>query len=106
MSVNPSKALTLDILSREAGISKFHFARRIKSRTGSTPISYLSDLRMEAARRMLATTDEPVGRIAHACGFGRGSHFGTAFTRRYGETPTAFRRRSRQTEHSEDWRSE
>lgn len=102
MGAHLSEPLTLDILAREAGISKFHFSRRFRSRTGATPISYLSDLRLEAARRLLATTDDPVGRVAHACGYRRGSHFGTAFARRYGETPSAFRRRSRQEDEAMD----
>ncbi|MFD1787844.1 helix-turn-helix domain-containing protein [Sphingomonas floccifaciens] len=95
MSANLGRRLTLELLAREAGMSRFHFSRRFKVRTGLTPFAFLLALRLEAGRRMLATTDEPVNRIANACGYERGSHFGTAFVRMFGETPTAFRRRAR-----------
>ncbi len=95
MSARLAEPLTLDTLAREAGVSKFHFSRRFKMRTGTTPVAHLLGLRLEAGRRMLATTEDPIGRIAHAVGYERGSHFATAFARRYGETPTDFRRRLR-----------
>ena len=91
MSTHFAEPLTLERLADEAGISKFHFCRLFRENTGGTPHAFLLELRMGAARRMLATTDYNVAVIAAHCGFARAAHFGTAFTKRFGLSPLAFR---------------
>ena len=91
MSAHLAEPLTLEALAAEAAISKFHFARLFRESVGATPHAFLVQLRMEAARRMLTTTDLTVASIAVNCGFVGPAHFGTAFTRRYGLSPKAFR---------------
>ncbi|GJG85919.1 AraC family transcriptional regulator [Gemmatimonadetes bacterium T265] len=95
MSAHVAEPLTLDRLAAEAGVSKFHFARLFRARTGAPPHAFLVELRVGAARRLLATTDLDVAEVAAACGFARPTHFATAFARRAGVSPTAFRRRAR-----------
>lgn len=95
MSVHFAEPLRLEQLAREAGISKFHFAHLFRERTGMTPHRYLVQLRMDAARRMLASTGLTVSEIAAACGYDSPAHFGAAFQRRHGQTPGAFRLRPR-----------
>jgi AraC family transcriptional regulator len=87
--------ITIAMLSREAGISPFHFARLFRRRTGASPFEYITRLRMQRAAENLVATDQPVGEIANAIGYEHAGHFATAFKRVYGETPIAFRRRSR-----------
>ena len=95
MSARFAEPLALGDLAAEAGVSKFHFARLFRESTGTTPHAFLVQLRMEAARRMLASTDLGVAEVAASCGFARAAHFGTAFTKRFGASPTAFRGRMR-----------
>jgi AraC family transcriptional regulator len=95
MSAHFAEPLTLENLAKEAAISKFHFTRLFRESTGATPHAFLIQLRMEAARRMLTTTDLNVAEIAASCGFARPAHFGTAFTKRFGVSPTAFRGQAR-----------
>ncbi len=95
ISANFAEPLALDDLAGEAGVSKFHFTRLFRERTGATPHAFLVQIRMTAARRMLMTTDLSVAEIAARCGFVRPAHFGTAFTRRFGMSPTAFRSQPR-----------
>lgn len=85
--------LTLQELADVAVVSKFHFARLFRARTGVTPYAYLVRLRLENARRLLTTTDEQVSQIARRCGFRSASHFTARFVREFGEPPTAHRRR-------------
>ncbi len=87
-----SEPLTLDRLAVEAGISKFHFARLFSERTGVTPHAHLVKLRLECAAHLLTSTDLRIGEIARHCGFASAAHFGAIFSRRFGESPTAFRR--------------
>jgi AraC family transcriptional regulator len=90
-----AEPLKLDRLAQEAGVSKFHFARRFREETGTTPHSFLLDLRLRNGRDLLLKTDDSIACVAAACGYERSTHFGAAFHKRFGETPSAFRRRLR-----------
>jgi len=87
--------LLLDDLAREAGVSRFHFARMFKATIGQTPHRWITARRIEAAKALLRATDKPIAAIAADTGFGSQSHFGQAFRRATGETPGAWRRRTR-----------
>lgn len=91
MSCHLEDRITLDDLAREAGISVHHFGRRFRELTGMGPATYLTELRMERARRLLKTTDLPVADVAVRCGYPRPSAFSTAFLRHVGLTPRRFR---------------
>lgn len=97
MSAHFDQPLTLDQLAAEACVSKFHFTRLFRSKVGQSPLGFLTDLRLEAARRMLVTSDLSVAAVGEACGYRAPSHFSAAFTARYGLTPTAFRATSKRT---------
>ena len=88
---NLSEEVSLDQLAREAAVSKFHFTRLFREATGSTPHRWLSDRRLDAGRRLLETTDLSVSEIAHRCGFSRANYFATAFSSKFGVTPSDYR---------------
>jgi AraC family transcriptional regulator len=94
MRVHLQEPLTLDHLAAQACVSKFHFARIFRTRTGVSPHAYLVELRMDAARHLLASADLSIAEVARRCGFRRPAHFATAFTKQLGLSPTAFRRES------------
>jgi AraC family transcriptional regulator len=91
ISVHFAGSITLDQLAAEAGISKYHFIRLFRRKTGQTPFRFLSETRLEAARKMLVTTDLSVSKVALACGYSAASHFTTAFSSEYGTSPTDYR---------------
>ncbi len=91
MSARLADPLTLVELAAEAGVSKFHFVRLFRQKTGATPHAVLVRLRLEAAQSMLAASDLDVGSIAGLCGYARGSDLATAFRRRFATTPLAWR---------------
>ena len=93
MRTSYAEPLSLDRLAAEARVSKYHLSRLFREATGSTPHAYLVRVRLEAAARLLEGTDLPVAQVAHRCGFVRPAHFGAAFSRRHGVTPSAYRRR-------------
>jgi AraC-like DNA-binding protein len=78
--------LTDDRLVREACISRYHFAP-FKAKVGQSPHRYLAGITIDAARRMLETTDQSVAAIGAACGYPASSYFADAFTARYGASP-------------------
>ena len=88
---NYATSVSLDQLAAESGVSKFHFARLFRKATGTTPHRHLLDTRLEAAKRLLVTTDLPISEVAHKCGFKRPNHFATQFTDRFSIRPRDFR---------------
>ena len=91
MSVRFAEPITLEQLADEACISKFHFNRLFTRKIGETPHRYLAALRLDAASRMLISTDLSIGEIRSACGFSTSSHFSSAFSSRFGMSATEYR---------------
>ncbi|MGW0709234.1 helix-turn-helix domain-containing protein [Streptomyces sp. NPDC002643] len=91
MRAHLADRIGLDDLAREVALSRFHFLRLFSATTGQTPHRFLTGLRIETARRLLESTDEPVGRIGLRCGFSTASHFTAVFRRHIGHTPTGYR---------------
>lgn len=91
MSVRFADELTLEDLASEACISKYHFARLFRQKMDCAPYAFLTEIRMDTARRLLATSDLPIAEIAISCGYPVPANFSAAFLARYGITPSAFR---------------
>lgn len=83
--------LTVETLARRAGMSPRTFARAFRTETGTTPAVYVEQLRVEAARRLLETSDLTVGAVASSVGFRRVETLYRAFTRRMGTSPDRYR---------------
>lgn len=82
---------TIDGLIRNLPVSPRNFMRRFKQATGITPINYLQQTRIEAARRLLEHTNDPVTDIMYSVGYGDMKSFRTLFTRIAGLPPKAYR---------------
>ena len=89
---NLGERFTLDDLARQAGVSRFHFARLFRVSTGDSPMAYLLKSRIERAKQMLLQDDRPVCEIAAALGFCDQSHLTRTFRRMTGQTPREFAR--------------
>jgi len=86
-------APTIDELARELRISPFHFIRQFETVFGVTPHQYRIQARLDRAKQLLAAGDLSVTDVCMEVGFSSLGSFSTLFTRRFGETPSAFRRR-------------
>lgn len=86
------QTVTLDELSREAGMSASHFSRVFKETMGSSPMQYVMAYRIEQAMTMMDDLARPLGDIALACGFADQAHFSRCFKQVTGQTPRAFRK--------------
>ena len=85
--------ITLEHLAGAAGLSKFHFARRFRASTGTSPHEFVVRARVDRARLLLERTDTPLAEVAEACGFADQSHMNRIFAKRVGTTPGEVRRR-------------
>jgi AraC family transcriptional regulator len=74
------------------GLSLYRFHHLFVEEVGETPGEYLRRIRLETAAQRLRWTGERVGRIAAAVGYASQSSFNQVFERRFGLTPTRFRR--------------
>lgn len=74
------------------GIPERSLKRRFKSATGSTPIDYVQNLRVEEAKRLLETTHESFDGIAASVGYENPAFFRRLFRRCTGLTPGQYRR--------------
>ncbi|WP_264446199.1 helix-turn-helix domain-containing protein [Novosphingobium sp. JCM 18896] len=92
MEARISESLSIDELSRVAGLSPFHFSRQFKLETGRAPNRYLVEIRIERAKLLLvANLDWPLPMIAEAVGYRSASQFSAVFRRETGRSPGAFR---------------
>jgi AraC family transcriptional regulator len=90
-----SETITLNDLAAEAGLSRFHFARRFRLATGTTAHEFVLQQRVQRALVMLKRTSTPLPEIARECGFADQSHLTREFKKRVGTTPGAYRAQSR-----------
>jgi transcriptional regulator GlxA family with amidase domain len=93
MADNLSGDLSLPALAAAAGMSARSLSRHYLEATGLTPAKAVERLRVEAARRALAETAQPVKRIARTCGFGSEETLRRSFLRHVAATPQAYRAR-------------
>ena len=84
--------LSLSVVARAAGMSKFHFCRRFKACTGLHFREYLLRRRIARAKELLKTTGQTITDIFPEVGFKDMSHFGRVFKKLEGQPPSEFRR--------------
>jgi transcriptional regulator GlxA family with amidase domain len=82
-------------LAMHAGLSSRHLQRRFAAEVGTPPAAYVERVRIEAARRALAQSDDPVEVIARRCGFGTAETLRRAFHRATRVAPSDYRNRFR-----------
>jgi transcriptional regulator GlxA family with amidase domain len=78
---------------RWSGLAPRTFKRRFTAATGHTPIAYVQRIRVERAKRLLETSDEPIEEISWAVGYEDPASFRRLFKRLTGLTPGAYRQR-------------
>ena len=92
----PAEAsLTSAAMARECGLSQSQFDRSFRRVFGTSARQYLLRVRVEAACRRLAETEDTVAALAVELGFFDHAHFTRCFRRIMGMTPAAYRRQSR-----------
>ena len=87
-----SDPLSIDILSREAGLSRTVLRERFCKLLGQSPMRYCTRWRLRMAAAMLTEGDRRAADIAYAVGFGSEAAFNRAFNRLYGEPPVTWSR--------------
>jgi transcriptional regulator GlxA family with amidase domain len=88
-----SSDLSVEALAAKANLSPRQFNRRFKATFGIGPAQHVETLRLDCARDHLVNSQASVDRIAHSVGFHSDDAFRRAFDRRFGLSPSEYRRR-------------
>jgi AraC family transcriptional regulator len=83
--------ITLGMLAELACLSEYHLVRMFKVSFGMPPSAWIAARRIERARVLLKTTDQPLQQIADACGYADLSHFSHRFRAALGAPPSRYR---------------
>ena len=87
--------LSLADLARQVNGSPAHLARAFRAVTGTTLHEYRTQLRLRAALSLLPDFRNNLSSLALDLGFASHSHFGDAFRRQFGLTPSDYAARPR-----------
>lgn len=93
---HPDADLSVPALAHRCAMSVRTFGRRFQQQTGTSPAAFVQTSRVEAANRLIETSDASYEDIARGCGFGTVETMYRAFHRTLGTTP-GHRRRTRET---------
>lgn len=92
MRANAARSLTLQELSRHAGLSPTRYSVLFREQTGSSPVEHHIRLRMQAACHHLDTTARSVKEVAADLGYDDPYYFSRIFRKILGCSPHAYRR--------------
>lgn len=86
------KALNAEMVADKFCVSKSQLNRKIRAITNYSTTAYILLIRMEKAKRLLVSTEQPIGEIAMNCGFEDTSYFTRVFKQLFSTTPSLFRK--------------
>ncbi len=90
-----SELYGVEELSAQLGVSKSHLVRVFSAEMGMGPGHYLTQVRLQAAKLLLAHRTYPLELVASLCGFSGANYFCRVFRRSTGLTPAAWRKANR-----------
>ncbi|MDR1455452.1 MAG: AraC family transcriptional regulator [Tannerella sp.] len=88
---NYAKNIKLNDLAAIASMNTSAFCRYFKGKSGKSPVSYIQELRVDYACRLLTSTGLDILQICIECGFNTPSHFNRVFKRNTRLTPTEYK---------------
>ena len=89
-SQNYFEKINITDYANEHKMSGFQFIRAFKAQTGLTPISYITLLRLNQAKRLIIE-NAPIVKVALDCGFYDQSHLTNNFTKFFGISPLVYK---------------
>lgn len=86
-----SEEILVAELAKKFAFSPRTLVRRFKNTTGITPLEYIQQVRIEAAKRMLEQQSGNINEIIYKCGYKDGATFRKIFKRLTGLSPSAYK---------------
>ncbi|MNC09437.1 HTH-type transcriptional activator Btr [compost metagenome] len=82
--------ITREDLAAQAGLNPEHYSRMFRKCKGTSPVEYITQLRMERAKKLLRGTTMSIGEIARQIGFEDPYYFSRRFKQMVGITPSDY----------------
>lgn len=79
-------------LAERLSVSSSQLNRKLSAVSGYTPSAFITNLRIESAKRKLITDNRPIGQIAEECGYSDIAYFSRTFKKITNCSPSQFRR--------------
>ncbi|MDT3401169.1 helix-turn-helix domain-containing protein [Mucilaginibacter terrae] len=92
ISVNLHISLSVAFLAKRVNLNPEYFSRLFQEYTGTRPLLYVQEKRIERAQYLIVTSQTSYSEIAEQTGFESLSHFSRTFKSVTGITPSAFKR--------------
>lgn len=83
--------LSLQAVADFANVSSSYLSRSFKEEMGKSFVEYITEVRMEKAKRLLADSDIRIYEVAEHAGYPVYAYFSRVFKKMYGQSPTAYR---------------
>lgn len=90
MNKNYQENICLEDIARHVGMNASALCRYYKKNTGKTLFSYLSELRISYAVKLLMNKNMAISQVAYDCGYNNLSHFNRQFKEITGKTPSEY----------------
>lgn len=90
---NYGEKIALDDIAFSAAVSSRECLRCFRNTIGKSPAEYLTEYRLDMAKKFLRETEMNVTEISFLCGFSSNAYFGKIFREKCGETPSTYRKR-------------
>lgn len=90
-------AVNVDVLARQANIGTRQYTHLFRQLTGQSPLDYITELRLNEAKKKLLTSNESLQQIAQSAGFKDVYYFSRRFKQLVGQSPRQYVRHRRQT---------
>ncbi len=87
--------ISMNLLAEKMGISEGHLSRTFKKLRNRSVLEYMTEKRMQEAKRLLEETNLNVEAISSLCGYRTFHYFSRKFKETYGYTPTQYRETKR-----------
>lgn len=91
MNLHFAEGITVQEISKHAGVERTYFSKSFRKAYGSTPVQYLQKLKMSAAKSMLTETEYKLAEIAQSVGYPDLFTFSKAFKKHVGMPPNHYR---------------
>jgi AraC-like DNA-binding protein len=85
-----NKPLTVKELSEYVKLSESHFSKVFRNKTGTSPLIYFTNMKMQEAIRLMINQSLKIKEVAFKLGYGDPYYFTRVFTKHMGTSPISF----------------
>lgn len=91
----PNEEFSVEDICREIGISRVQLYRKVKALIGYNVNDYISTVRLQKAKYLLADPELTIADVAFKVGYSSQAYFSTVFKSKFSLTPTEYREKKK-----------